>query len=381
VSVVTESGGSAAEMAQLRGRLRDLDSHLLVPPEHLRESIGPLGGLAGGVLRRAPALRGVLEAGEQDAGPDSVWKTKGFAAPGAFDLERRVAALDVMGIERQLVLPAVMIALAVWSPPGRGSGIARRYNRFVAEWSAPRRDRVVPAGLLPTGDVAAIGREIDAAARAGVSAFAVPHGRPMADVSPASADFDRIWAQLEEAGTPAILHVGGEMGFTSKRWAQTPELDRLHAANNPESEPIGPWLLATLGLAPANYLTTLIYGGVLDRHPNLRIGAIEMGAQWLGPLAEVLDQRAGMSSRTRALSLKPSEYLRRHVRVTPFPQEPVDVYLDRWGLDEVWSFSSDFPHAEGGTAPIDDYSQMLSGPDRAEQRSRFFVENGSLLIG
>jgi predicted TIM-barrel fold metal-dependent hydrolase len=368
-------------MAGVSGRLRDLDSHLLVPPEHLRESIGPLGGLAGGVLRRDPTLRDVLETGEAEPGPESVWKTKGYAAPGAFDLERRVAALDVMGIERQLVLPAVMIALAVWSPPGRGSAIARRYNRFVAEWSAPRRDRVVPAGVLPTGDVAAICREIDAAARVGVAAFAIPHGRPMADVSPASADFDRVWSRLEEAGIPAIVHVGGETGFTSKRWAQTPGLDRLPAANNPESEPIGPWLLATLGLAPANYLTTLIYGGVFDRHPNLRIGAIEMGAQWLGPLAEVLDQRVAMSGRTRSLSLKPSEYLRRQVRVTPFPQEPLDVYLDRWGLDEVWSFSSDFPHAEGGTTPVDDYRRMLSGPTRAEQRTRFFVDNGSLLIG
>jgi predicted TIM-barrel fold metal-dependent hydrolase len=379
--IVAESAGAAGEVAEVAGRLRDLDSHLLVPPDHLRESIGPLGGLAGGVMRRDPRVRGALDAGEEDAGPESVWKTKGFAAPGAFDLTRRVAALDLMGIERQLVLPAVMIALAVWSPPGRGAGIARRYNRFVAEWAAPRRDRVVPTGLLPTGDVAAIAREIDAALDVGIGAFTIPHGRPMADVSPASPGFDRVWARLAEAGAPAILHVGGEMGFTSKRWAQTPELERLAAADNPESEPIGPWLLASLGSSPANYLTTLVYGGVLERHPGLRLGAIEMGAQWLGPLAEVLDQRVGMSSRTRTLRSKPSEYLRRQLRVTPFPQEPVDVYLDRWGLDEVWSFSSDFPHAEGGTAPLTDYARMLAGPDRRAQRQAFFVDNGSLLIG
>jgi predicted TIM-barrel fold metal-dependent hydrolase len=352
-----------------------------VPPEHLRESIGPLGRMAGGMMRMDQGLRATLEAGEEEPTPEGVWKTKGFAAPGAFDLGRRVEALDLMGVQRQLVLPAVMIALAVWSPPGRGARIAHRYNRFVAEWAAPRRDRVVPAGLVPTGDVAAIEAEIDAGLAAGVGAFAMPHGQPMAGVSPASEAFDGVWARLAEAGVPAIIHVGGEMGFTSKHWAQTPQLERLRSADNPESEPIGPWLLATLGLAPANFLTTLVYGGVFERHPNLRLGAIEMGAQWLGPLAEVLDQRAAMSGRTRTLSLKPSEYLRRGVRVTPFPQEPVDVYLTRWGLDEVWAFSTDYPHAEGGTAPVQDYQRMLAGPERAAARRAFFVDNGACLIG
>ena len=105
-------------MRQLAGRLRDLDSHLLVPPDHLRESIGPLGRVAGDLMRRDPRVRTALESGEEDVAPETVWDTKGYAAPGAFDLDRRVAALDVMGIERQLVLPAVMIALAVWAPPG-----------------------------------------------------------------------------------------------------------------------------------------------------------------------------------------------------------------------------------------------------------------------
>ncbi len=372
---------SHPELAGLAGAIRDLDSHLLIPPEHLRESVGPLGGMAGGAMKMEPTLRQALDAGEADPTPDTVWKTKGFAAPGAFDLARRVEALDLMGIGRQLVLPAVMVVLTAWSPPGRGARIARRYNQFVAQWAAPRRDRVVPAGLVPTGDLAAITRTIDEGLAAGVGAFVMPHGQPMAEVSPAAAAFDGVWARLEEAGVPAIVHVGGEMGFTSRHWAQTPELDRLPSKENPDSEPIGPWLLATLGLAPANFLTTLIYGGVLERHPNLRIGAIEMGAQWVGPLAEVLDQRVGLSGRTRQLPLEPSAYLRRSVRVTPFPQEPVDRYLDRWGLDEVWSFSSDYPHAEGGTTPLSDYGQMLAGPPRAAQRQAFFVNNGAWLIG
>ncbi len=363
------------------GVIRDLDSHLLIPPEHLRQSIGPLGRVAAPLLRMDQGRRGTADAGEQAATPDTVWKTKGFAAPGAFDLDRRVEALDLMGIQRQLVLPAVMVVLAAWTPPGHGSRLAERYNRFVAEWAAPRRDRFVPAGLVPTGDVGAIAKTIDAGLAVGVGAFVMPHGQPMGGVSPAAAVFDPIWARLAEAGVPAIIHVGGEMGFTSRHWAQTPDLDRLRAADNPDSEPIGPWLLATLGLAPANFLTTLAYGGVFERHPGLRLGAIEMGGQWLGPLAEVLDQRADMSGRTRALPSKPSEYLRRAVRVTPFPQEPIDTYLDRWGLDEMWAFSTDFPHAEGGTTPLEDYQRTLAGPERTDQRRRFFVDNGSFLIG
>jgi hypothetical protein len=68
---------------------------------------------------------------------------------------------------------------------------------------------------------------------------------------------------------------------------------------------------------------------VFERHPTLRFGAIELGSHWLGPLADNLDMwiERVFARRTKdILSLKPSEYLARNVRVTPHNiVEPVAV--------------------------------------------------------
>jgi predicted TIM-barrel fold metal-dependent hydrolase len=368
-----------AELVPIFGSFRDLDSHLMIPPEHLAEAAGPLGRLAQGVINHNPKLQ---MDGEVDADASTIWQVKGMVAPGAFDLDRRLESLDQMGIARQLVFPPVLIALALWGLPGKGARLAQRYNRFVAQWAAPAADRFRPVALLPTGDLGAVVAEIDRAHALGLRAFWFPHGRPTADLSPAADELDAVWARLAEAGSAALLHIGGEGKFTSDTWADTDTLRRA-SADVRAGEPIGPWLVATMGLAPQNYLATLIYGGVLERHPTLRVGVIETGAQWLGPLAEVLDQRVGLSRRTRSLPVRPSEYLRRQVRVTPFPWEPVGAYIERWGLAEVLAFSTDFPHPEGGTQPVTEILESLRMVDAASPSlvQDIFVRNGALLVG
>ena len=77
-----------------------------------------------------------------------------------------------------------------------------------------------------------------------------------------------------------------------------------------EGDPIGPHTLATMHLPPINYPSALLAGDV---------------------------QRAGVTG----LSMRPSEYLRRSIRVTPFWQEPVGEIISRYNLGDVlWTMSS-----------------------------------------
>ena len=75
-------------------------------------------------------------------------------------------------------------------------------------------------------------------------------------------------------------------------------------------------------------LATLILDGVLDRFPRLKFGVIEQGASWLPGLdAPRSTPRSTPSARTRSgcrsSRCRPSEYVRRQVRVTPYPAEDV----------------------------------------------------------
>ena len=139
-------------------------------------------------------------------------------------------------------------------------------------------------------------------------------------------------------------------------------------------------------LAAQNMTMTMITGGVFDRHPRLRFGVIELGAHWVGPLAELLDLWADNSQgfsrdgiRASGLERKPSDYLRSNVRVTPFVFEPVDVYLDRYDLADVLCFSTDYPHVEGGRDPLGRFASLLERHGR-EVVEKFFVTNGQLLL-
>jgi predicted TIM-barrel fold metal-dependent hydrolase len=123
---------------------------------------------------------------------------------------------------------------------------------------------------------------------------------------------------------------------------------------------------------------------VFDRHPSLRFGVIEVGSFWIGPLASQLDMWCAhnqLFSKTKVvpLSMKPSEFIRRNVRVTAFDFELVDEYIDRYGLEDVYCYASDFPHMEGGKDPMGFFAKRLArlGPEVME---KFFVKNGEWLM-
>ena len=78
--------------------------------------------------------------------------------------------------------------------------------------------------------------------------------------------------------------------------------------------------------------------------------------------------------------MKPSEYINRNVRVTPFVFEPVDSYFQRYPhLADTFCYSSDFPHREGGTDSFRKFASNLAATDET-LREKFFVTNGGWLL-
>jgi hypothetical protein len=183
---------------------------------------------------------------------------------------------------------------------------------------------------------------------------------------------------MAELDAAVCIHIGGEGGLlASEVWDQPRS---LQADLMGSGEPVGPYLLSTMDLFAAHYLTVLVVGGVFERHPTLRFGAIELAAQWIGPLAETLDLRHDISRTMRqTLPYRPSEYLNRNVRVTPFTFEPLDTYLGRYPLRDVFAFATDYPHPEGGQDARASFVERLAGFG-PEDHHRFFRANGELLV-
>ena len=107
-------------------------------------------------------------------------------------------------------------------------------------------------------------------------AFLLPDGSPPGGVSPADSAVDRLWSIFAEASVCGLLHVGGHLGYTRHHtWGQA---EFLQSGGVGAGETVSPHMLATLHQAPENYLAAMVMGGVFERHPTLRFGAIEQGA-------------------------------------------------------------------------------------------------------
>jgi predicted TIM-barrel fold metal-dependent hydrolase len=216
----------------------------------------------------------------------------------------------------------------------------------------------------------------------GVKALLINSGSPLGGVSPASPALDPFWALLAEREIPALAHVGSDLGLlASAVWSDAPAF-----APNKQSFELGfePYSFATLHLPVQHFLTVMVLGGVFERHPRLRFGAIELGAHWFGPLADNLDMWATtiFASRIKAtLKLKPSEYLARNVRVTPHNVvEPVREFFERYPhLSDCYCYSTDYPHLEGG-AHINEKAYAALEPLGADVLEKYFVENGKWLL-
>jgi hypothetical protein len=105
-------------------------------------------------------------------------------------------------------------------------------------------------------------------------------------------------------------------------------------------------------------ISDLILGGVLERHPDLRLGIMELSAPWVPLHLMMMDGGLDFASRFEGtptgLPMRPSEYFRRQVRVAAFSYERPDKLTRAAG--DIFMACSDYPHAEGTTTPMADYA-------------------------
>jgi len=372
----------------IEGRMLDCDGHLYMEPDVMAEIVGPAG--ASWIIDYLRRFVGSEQDQELRArARDDVWGVKGISAHGASDVEGRIDALDTMGVRKQLVFPnTVLRELRTHTPEALDS--CRRYNDFVLDFNRRARDRVHVVCQVNMSDpdwaLAELRRVVDG----GAPGVLLPCAEPPAGTSPANPVWDPLWALFEESQTPALLHIGagglasGEPDdpmFPPRAFSDAPTLRAVFPERPGGEEQFGPFYIVVAHLAAEVYLTCLVMGGVFERFPRLRFGAIEFGASWLGPLAERLDRHAELLRKIGAdYPLLPSEYLRRNVRVTPQWTEPVDVLVERYGLRECYTFSTDYPHIEGGRHPVASFREMVERVDAAYVEE-FFVTNGELLLG
>jgi uncharacterized protein len=79
------------------------------------------------------------------------------------------------------------------------------------------------------------------------------------------------------------------------------------------------------------------------------------------------------------LPMKASDYIRRQIKFTPHPTEPAG-WLIREGGEELFLFSSDYPHIEGGRNPLKRFEDSMVGIDESAKEN-FYATNFAKMMG
>lgn len=377
-------------MSYATGRTyHDADSHVMELRDWLepyadpgiRERLRPLDvGRGGGKLAARAVTEAEARRGDPDAATaleDRLMQAKGWSALGAFDPGERSRALDLLGFDRQLVFPTFASTQFASTDPDLLYGGASALNRAMADFCAADR-RLLAVASVPLADHERAVLAVDEAVRLGCSAVMVPSAAPP-DRSPSHPDYDAVWARIQDADVPFMLHIGGGGRLLDPVFHNNgnPVTDFLGGGENVRSKDY-----MAIHHPPETFLAVLVLDGVLERFPRLRGGCIEQGALWVVPWLRRLDIAQATFQRTEpalALPLKASDYVHRQVWFTPFPTEPVGWMIDQAG-DDLLLFSSDYPHPEGGRDPLARFEASLEGCPGAAQDS-FYAGNFAEMMG
>ncbi len=331
------------------------DTHAGPPSEAYRDYVDPQHRAAfDRDLEEALALRSIIleAATEEQERFREEWEeeTGDGGRLASYDPAARDAELDREGIAGEVIFPDADVlgggASAPFSAGLQSSGEldgelvmagARAHNRWLAELCSESPERRCGVATVPIlHDVPAAVAEMERVADAGLRAMMIP---TLWGSKPAYHDpvYEPVWAAAEDLGIVVTVHSGG----ASKDILPGPGMVPIYATEA--------WWWA------ARPLWVLIWSGVFDRHPGLRLAITEDGAWWLPDIVERMDEKWVGGHNTRkfgnlfreAIERRPSEYLGTNVFLgASTPSRHEIATRDRVGVRTIL-WGNDFPHPEG----------------------------------
>ena len=382
-------------MTYANGRIcHDADAHVFEDPEFYlpyadsvtrsKMSESCLVGLTRAQFNEA--LEAQREAGFVEQADAEVMTRKLWQAMGAYRKQDRPRALDLMGFSSQMVFDSFMRFTLREAEESADKdldfiyNLARAHNRAMVDFCSVD-PRLMAVGYVPMIDInrsIALARE---AIEMGCAALQTTAGCNGTE-SPSHIGYDPMWDDLAQSGVPLVYHLGA---------GRLPS--EVYTNNGLPKEPAfhgGDGRLQAHDYVATPHpvietITPLIVDGVLMRHPELRLGLVEFGGCWLPGWLRFLDSAMNAFRRTETrlqkLDLKLSEYVTRQVRCTIFPHEDLGWSIAQSSPD-IFMFSSDFPHMEGGRDPIAKFEASMDASGiAAPARERFYRSNFEDFVG
>jgi len=293
---------------------------------------------------RTNSFAGGTQTGRRFEDPDALVLADRFehVRAGAYDPDRYVQENLTDGVIASVLYPTQQMQHYAVRNTELVDATCRAYNDWLAEFCVSEAARLRGVAALNVDDIATAAGELERAVGGGLAAGLIPVGLP-AGRTYADREFDRLWAAAVDIDVPLSLHIGTYRANPHRSAAPV-----IPGAQSASAKP------AQTAFATADHwvrqaLGDMIFSGVFERHPALRIVSAEHEVGWLPFFVERMDytytQRATKGLRFANAEL-PSDFVRRNVWAQ-FCEDPAAATVAQSiGSDRVL-WGSDYPHSEG----------------------------------
>ena len=348
------------------------DSHVLEPEDLWQKALG--GRFDGHIPRVVEGFQGL-------EGRFFYLGRKGEAARveemvDANDTDRRLANLAQAGkdpVQRLKMMDCDLIAAEVLNPtwglwvprilhPEARKACARVYNDWICEYVATDRKRLVGVALVPIDDVDWAVKELERTAKRGLRGVMIGTAPPPGALPYRDPYYDPFWKAATGLKMPVTIHI--VTGAVRDPFT-------YHGAEEREEVPKS--FIDLFGEAAPVLANEFIFGGIFDRHPDLRIFLSEYDASWL-PILRYRVERIQRFPGLAPLKKKASQYLDDNIVVGIINDPLAQKMRHEIGVERiVWG--SDFPHPPCPYPRTHEKIEEIMGSLSPEERRKMTFDN------
>lgn len=275
---------------------------------------------------------------------------------GGFDAATQLQAMDREGLDVAALYPSIGLGIMMREEvdPRLAAAIARAYNNWLYDFCRADPKRLKGVAMLSLHDVSEAVKEVErAVTRLGfVGAFARPE--PLRNLPWHSRYYDTLWDKLEDLDVPIGFHSAAAAG-------EVPQIGDRFGGN---------LLLRHVCAHPMENMLAMVDivgGGVLERHPKLKVAFLECYCGWVSFLLHRMDNAMAKGRFPTAGNMAPSEYFQRQCWISTEHEKELPMIIQLIGDDKI-VFSTDYPHGDSEFPDAVKEFLELDGVSEASQR-------------
>lgn len=255
--------------------------------------------------------------------PDlKLYETNHHLRAGGWDPDERLKDMALDGVSAEVLFPTLGKQAWTTGDPDLEAACIKVYNDWIIEFCSVNTERLWGLCMLSIYDIDAAVKELERCKAAGLRGVYLPTG-PDTEYPYSSEHYEKLWAAAEATDMSINLHINSGLGYSTRDTRRAGALpDGVHKFD----------CMKALG--------DMIFTGVFERHPNLKVVVSEAGCAWIPFFAQECD---AYTTHRHTLARPASEYVWQNVFAAFISDQVGGYLLGKYGQDN-FMWSSDYPH-------------------------------------